>query len=90
MLDGTQQFSCGSEKGRLQGRPSIQSTAAALRAFMRQRWYMNIQAYVVCLFVCLFVEFGNYIHSTDKLICHCIYDIYDGSFISVYVVYLVY
>ena len=34
-------------KGRLQGRLNIQSNAAALRAFMRQRWY--IQAHIVCL-----------------------------------------
>ena len=40
-------------KGRLQGRLNIQSNAAALRAFMRQRWY--IQAHIVCLFV----EFGK-------------------------------
>ena len=36
-------------KGRLQGRLNIQSNAAALRAFMRQRWY--IQARELLLFV---------------------------------------
>ena len=36
-------------KGRLQGRLNIKSYAAALRAFMRQRWY--IQAYLWLLFV---------------------------------------